>query len=273
MEICSILVNMDPGNADSPSLRYAIRLAQIFDAELIGLAAEEQGVGFYADEHGLAALDVFALERAEVVERLKQAEAAFHSIVPSSIATRWKAFVADPVSCLVEEAGSSDVIVTSPTIGRAPSGREKMDLGELILRAGRPVVDVSRGYRPSVLDTIVIGWKNTREARRAVADAAPFLRRAKTVIVLAVSEGAASDESDGLAALLAWLDRHGVEASGELIGATSGIAQTLAAAAIERRADLVVTGGYGHSRTREWIFGGTTRSLLGTTTVNRLFSH
>jgi nucleotide-binding universal stress UspA family protein len=122
-------------------------------------------------------------------------------------------------------------------------------------------------------DKTMIGWKNTREARRAVADALPFLKQAKEVHAITISEGDADTERQSLADLVAWLSAHGVKADSELIENQDGFIDVLESTARARQADLLVTGGYGHSRMREWLFGGMTRDLLEATDVTRFFSN
>jgi nucleotide-binding universal stress UspA family protein len=126
---------------------------------------------------------------------------------------------------------------------------------------------------PFNCERIVVGWKDTREARRALVDALPFLERAKAVNVITISEGEADAEREKLDQILAWLDAHGVSASSELIESDGGFVDVLESTARASHADLVVAGGYGHSRMRELLFGGMTRNLIAASSINRLFSN
>ena len=112
------------------------------------------------------------------------------------------------------------------------------------------------------LSNVVIAWKDTREARRAVADALPLLHRAKDVTVVEVVEGAADRAAAqaGVNDVAAWLGRHAVTAVGRVIHASDESDQldTL----WKNGADLVVAGAYGHTRFREWVLGGMTHNLL-----------
>ena len=138
---------------------------------------------------------------------------------------------------------------------------------------GRPIIAVGEAVTEFADRKIVVAWKDTREARRAVADALPFLQRAQDVIAITVSEGDRSAEKGSLDDLLAWLDRHDVKARAELLENQEGFVDVLESTARAYQADLVVSGGYGHSRMREWLFGGITRNLLEANTLNRLFSN
>jgi nucleotide-binding universal stress UspA family protein len=124
--------------------------------------------------------------------------------------------------------------------------------------------------------TIAVAWKETAEAARAVTAAMPLLERAKKVIVLSVEEhsglpAASTASAERLATQLA---RHGmnVEAHG-LLAKPHGGAGTLIEKAKELEADLVVSGAYSHSRVREVVFGGFTRSLLGSCELPVLLLH
>ena len=113
------------------------------------------------------------------------------------------------------------------------------------------------------LDHAIVCWKDTREARRAVSDALPLLRAAQRVTVVEI---AAPEESartlSRLDDVLAWLERHGVRASALMPAAAHNGKGVLAAILETQDSDLIVAGAYGHSRVREWAFGGVTRDLL-----------
>jgi nucleotide-binding universal stress UspA family protein len=273
MEIRSILVNVDLDPAKSSSLRYAIDLAKIFDARLIGVAADYPDLALSGMDGGGVAVDMFTLERSEIETQLQTVEAAFKSLVPTTIDSEWHAYVANPVEMLIETARRADLIVTNSLATTAFKISEKVNLGHLVLASGRPVIDVATTTAAAKLDRVMIGWKDTREARRAVADALPILRRTGEVSAVTVSEGDVTRERSSLADLVAWLALHGVAAKSELIVNPEGFVDVLESTALSRDADLVIAGGYGHSRFREWLFGGMTRRLLAANSLNRLFSN
>ncbi len=273
MEVCSIVVNVDLDTANATSLKYAIDLAGKFDAELIGVAAEEPSFVFAGIESGAAAANLYATERTEIEKRLGTAEEQFRSMIPAGLKAQWRAFVASPLRCLIDTARLADVIVTAPTTTSAFQVPMHVDLGELVLATGRPVLNVGEGMTEAKMDKLMIGWKDTREARRAVADALPFLARAKEVVALTVSEGDFTSERRQLDDLISWLSRHGVAARGDVINNKDGFTDVLASTALAEGVDLLVAGGYGHSRMREWLFGGMTRSLLEANGLSRLFSN
>jgi nucleotide-binding universal stress UspA family protein len=148
-----------------------------------------------------------------------------------------------------------------------------VDPGDLVLKLGRPVVFTGSDAEVIQGQKIVVGWKDAREARRAVSDALPFLKNATEVFVAEVEERDYSSEWTSLKDVLHWLELQGVKARGEIVPLAGSTAETIVSAASDMGADLIVTGAYGHSRLREWLFGGATLELLGESTINRLMSN
>ena len=273
MEVRSILVSVDLDPAKSTSLRYAIDLAHSFDAELIGIAADQPNLALAGMDGGAVAADFYDLERSEIEIQLRRAETAFRELVPGSIKSQWHAYVAEPHQVIVEAARLADLIVTGSTATAAFKVSQKVNVGHLVLASGRPVIDVGSSAATAKFDKVLIGWKDTREARRAVVDALPILQRAGEVAAVTVSEGDFAGERRTLDDLVTWLAGHGVTAQSEVISNPEGFVDVLESTALSRQADLVVTGGYGHSRFREWLFGGMTRRLLEANSLNRFLSN
>jgi nucleotide-binding universal stress UspA family protein len=142
----------------------------------------------------------------------------------------------------------------------------------LLLETGRPLlIPAAVPPSPSVADHIAIAWKETPQAGRAVAFAMPFLARATAVTILSVEEDdARRDEACRLVRFLGW---HGISAHSErLTAGPDGAAATLLAAA-KAQSGLLVMGGYGHTRLREWVFGGFTQYTLDQAEVPVLMAH
>ena len=116
---------------------------------------------------------------------------------------------------------------------------------------------------------VAIAWKPTPQTARAVAFALPFLAGAKEVAVMTVEEGGGHDDAKPLIDYLAW---HGIKSAAERLTPEGDAAAALLAAA-SARAGLLVMGGYGHSRLREWVFGGFTRRVLDDASMPVLMAH
>jgi nucleotide-binding universal stress UspA family protein len=153
---------------------------------------------------------------------------------------------------------AADLIVAPRATGEDVVARSILET--VLLESGRPLVIPAASAMPANFERIAIAWKPTPQAARAVAAAMPFLARAKEVVVITVEEQPAEHhEADRLVRNLAW---HGIAATTALLKPEpEGAGATLLAGAAHR-ADLLVMGGYGHSRLREWVFGGFTQHVL-----------
>ena len=122
--------------------------------------------------------------------------------------------------------------------------------------------------------TIILAWKDTREARRALSDSLPYLHTAERVVVLAVANGddaeSAGQEVDDVVTAL---KRRGVKAEAKVRAERHPNGFHVIEEANAAQADLIVAGAYGHSRLGEWIFGGVTADLLSQDTLHLLLSH
>ncbi|MBN9311239.1 universal stress protein [Devosia sp.] len=275
MEIREILVHLDIDQFSPALVDCAVDLAHRFKVALVGhSAAEPATIG--AGYDGAAAVALYYEHEQRAIEgRLEDLERQFRSAVPSDIQVTWRGRTAQPNASAAMTARCADLIVTGSNFGaRNPNPQRSIDTGELLVKAGRPVLIAGMGLERIAADTVIVGWKDSREARRAVVDALPFLKTAKQVTVATIHEGDFADEKTSLDDVLAWMRRHGIEPRGDVQPATAGgAAETLEALAKERGADLIVTGGYGHGRMREWLFGGMTRDLLSDRTVHRFMSN
>lgn len=174
---------------------------------------------------------------------------------------QWVRQIGTEPDWVAEHGRAADLMV----IGRPVDGEgvvpETIEVA--VLDSGRPVLIPAAAPMTALPETIVIAWKATREAAHAVTAALPFVALAKEILILTVAEeeNLSSDEGTQLMQSLRWRG-IAVEAR-RLEPEARSSADTLIAAAAERRA-LLVMGGYGHSRLREWVFGGFTRHVLQT---------
>lgn len=170
---------------------------------------------------------------------------------------------------LTDWGRTADLVVLS----QPAYGDDERPAEELVLGLGRPVLMVPyAGEFPSIGESVAVAWNGTRESARALQSAMPFLLRAKKVFLVGVDlQGRARVSIERLAPNLA---RHGVDVRLERIpSAGLAVGEVLLNVVADCGADLLVMGAYGHSRTRELVFGGATRSLFGHMTSPTLFAH
>ena len=166
---------------------------------------------------------------------------------------------------------TADLVVCSRGV-RGDDAVARTTLEALLLETGRPLLIPSTSVpKVAMADRIAIAWKPMPQAARAVAFAMPFLAHAKEIVVMTVEEEEGRrDEADRLVRCLAW---HGLNAVAQNIKpGVGGAAETLLAAVADR-AGLLVMGGYGHNRLREWVFGGFTQQMLVDAAVPVLMAH
>jgi nucleotide-binding universal stress UspA family protein len=172
----------------------------------------------------------------------------------------WCEEIDQPLSRLMLHARHSDLIVLARPqhVDYMPS----MLIEDLLIGSGRPIVIAPDSAPNGAIDTIVVGWKETPAAARAVTAALPLLERAKKVVLVSVTESntAMPQSLKHLAWQLAW---HGIAAQTRVIdGKTRQAPALLTQAAAELKGDLLVVGGYGHRPLREFVFGGVTQALI-----------
>lgn len=265
MAFATLMVRLELGRSNANLLKIVGDLAQRFHASVIGITACQPIETVYGDSY--LAGPFVAQDRDEIEKEIKAAEAEFRSALCACAGNlEWRAAVTfAPLSEYVaQEARSADLLITGADSGRSLVGGSRyLDTGDLVIRLGRPVLIVPAGANELKLEHAVIGWKETREARRAAVDALPFLRAAKrvTVVEVAGEEDVASARAH-LDDVVSWLKRHDVLAKPLVSAAKRDDAGELDAITRELGADLVVAGAYGHSRMREWVLGGVTRDLL-----------
>ena len=274
MSYSTIMVHLLAGQANDAVLSAATLLARRHKARLVGIAATQPlpmlDSGFYDNSLSVAMM------HGDMAQATAEAEAEFRGAFSSaSDPVEWRSTwtcmaLSDYIS---GEARSADLILTSPSPQTTFNSSVRVNIGELILHAGCPVMVVPNTETVAAFDTIVIAWKDSREARRAVRDAVPLLKLATNITIVEIAETnevvTAQARVDDVAA---WLARHGIMSSTHAAPSAGDDSETLETIFGNEHADLIVAGAYGHSRMREWAFGGVTRSILGGTRC-ALLSH
>lgn len=272
MSYKSILVHFDIDHPMAPLAKAATRLAGRWGARLIGFSAAAVPPPVALPEGVAYDGSLWAVEQSEIEKRFAALRAEFVGIVGGSANAEWRQSVSDPTRTLATTARVADLIVLSAPHGAVTRDIYRtIDTGSLVLQAGRPVLVVAEGAEDVALKKVVIAWKDTREARRAVADAAPILEAADEVVVVSVDREPDQWLRESVADVAAFATAHGAKVKTEVIRSRDDVV-SLAEFIVAARPDVVVSGAYGHSRLREWAFGGVTRSLLGEGSVSRLMA-
>ncbi|MGB8400087.1 universal stress protein [Bradyrhizobium sp.] len=273
MSYAMLMVYVNVDHVSKQLVSVAAGLADKFSAKLIGVSALAIVPPFVAE--GVVIVDnASEFQIAQMKTKLAEAGDNFRSAAGAGRQTEWRSALEIPTDTLITEARCADLVVIERN-RRSIDFYKVPDCGAAILGAGRPVLVVPGAVKSLTADHVVVGWRDTREARRAIWDALPFLHQAKRVTVIEICENdqkeAARHHVDDVVLYLA---RHRVMAEGrvetQLLG--SGADQIIQLAEDEG-ADLLVTGAYGHSRLNEWIFGGITHDLLTSSPICCLMSH
>ena len=275
----TILLHLDRGARTKERLDMAFAMAAAYDAHLIGLyALSSPRIPSYAlAEAGAVIAEAEKRHRAEA---LKAGETVFRAAMARNpgVKAEWRASTHDALGAALVSARYADIVIAGqhPPVKEDDTAVARDFCEELVLAAGRPVLFVPyAGHFESVGKRVLVAWNASRESARAVTDALPILQRADSVQVVAF-EPVQGDEHGDIpgADISLFLARHGVKvtAAQQRSGGVDVGSQVLSRAA-DLDADLIVMGAYGHSRLREIVLGGVTRTLLESMTVPALMSH
>lgn len=190
--------------------------------------------------------------------------------------SEWREVTAQSMTAadrMVEAAQTSDLVIMAQADATVDRADQHHAQEQVVRRSGRPVLHVPDGYRGDQLGkSVIIGWSPTREAARAVHDALPLMADGAKAWIVVVT-GSDDKRYEGATELARALDRHGIDA--EIVQRTARqqeIAPLLEREALERGADLIVTGAFGHSRLYDFVIGAVTLDLMRTAKLPVLFS-
>jgi nucleotide-binding universal stress UspA family protein len=277
MTYATVMVSLALDQSNAARLEAAAELADRFDAAIVGIAASQFSPPLYFTS-GELAQDLIEEGQASIKKRIAELEVEFRQAVKNRTRqVEWRSAIDFPARYLLREARCADVIVTGPDKGALSDPLAQASPKDLVMQAGRPLLVVPDSASWVDLRSVLVAWKDTTEARRAVADALPMLRKARNVTVAEIPE--TKDSRPAAASRLrdvaAWLSRHGVSVS-ELVAdkdSDRDIAGQLDGIAADVGAGLIVAGAYGHSRFRELILGGMTQHLITQPARCVLLSH
>ncbi len=275
MTYSAILVHVQDGPAAQHRLQCARQVADMFSATLIGIGVETVPPMIAGPMSGFVQADWYVAASSGLQEALKAAEVSFWQAAEGlARGGVWKRGMDFPGQVLARASRSADLIVASPTDRASDSVYSDAPAADLVIASGRPVLVAPLGLPSFQADRILVAWKDGREARRALADALPFLKRAQAVQVLELCDKADHvDANTRNGDVVDGLRRHGVKVSGLVMEQDGDAGGQILANAVTFKADLIVAGAYGHSRFGEWAFGGVTRELMAQTDFYVMFSH
>lgn len=276
MTFRTLLVAADDSADSDTRVALACDLAAGLDARLIGVCGVALTLPPLDDPYtgGAMAGEAFTLFRDLAEAEVRSALKRFHGVVgPKQDRIEWRGRLGFPSDVIVHEARAADLVILGRRTSRSPD--HAADPADVLMSVGRPVLIVPpTRERDPVGWPAVIFWKDSREARRTAAAALPLLRHAWEIHIVEVAGEDADAAALRTADVAAWLGRHDLSAQAHVMApGPAGVAQDLIGVAVARGAGLIVSGGYGHARLREWALGGVTRDLLREAPVCVLLSH
>ncbi|MEO5797267.1 MAG: universal stress protein [Rhodoferax sp.] len=264
MAYTSLMVQLEPGHANTAVLQATGELAALFHAHVVGIAVCRPMQMVYGEAYMSG--ELIESEKKQMQADVDAAEIAFRNALQSRAAgLEWRSMVmfAPLTDFVVHEARGVDLLITARGSKDSIDPSRGVYVGDLIMQLGRPIFVVPAVREDVALDRVVVGWTDSREARRAVVDAMPLLQKATHVVVAEiVADADFAPAHTRLNDVVAWLQRHGVAAKPVVALSTGDDAKGLEDIAEDQGAGVIVAGAYGHSRLREWALGGVTHKLL-----------
>lgn len=261
----TLMVYLQAGADNAGVLSIAAGLAEQFDVSVIGVSACQPCNPIY--EEGFAAGDVVAEDRAEINKELDTVAQQFRAALGGGGEhLEWRSTITyGPLADYVaEQARAADlVIIGKPTGGTFFDQTRCVDVGSLVMQAGRPILLVPDGVMSLPLRHVITGWNDSRESRRAICDALPLPRAAGHITVIEMcTAGQKAIAQCEVRDVAAWLKQHDVDAAPMVVEVQGTEIGSLRRELHKHGCDLFVAGAYGHNRLNEWMFGGVTKDIL-----------
>jgi nucleotide-binding universal stress UspA family protein len=273
----TILVHCDAGRGTALRLKIAFDLAQRFDAHVIGLHVRQAFQAPAFTDAGPAMDSLYKTYETVVKADEAIAAAVFREAVGSTgVSSEWRVADGYVDEIVKAEARTADLAIVGQAEPDPLPTATPSDLAEDVAMAGEcPVLIVPFiGVAKPPGTTVMLCWNTSREAKRAASGALPLLEIADKVIVLIIDPktGAGGDEPG--VDVASWLARHGVKVTVQRdTAADSDVGGVILSRAADHDVDLIVMGMYGHSRMRELVLGGASRTLLASMTAPLLVAH
>jgi nucleotide-binding universal stress UspA family protein len=283
MELKDLLIHVDASAESDVRVEIAAELARRHDAHVTGLYVvdlvpyvADVATGAIAGRAGM--IEAVSALRQRATEEPHRVEARFRARLDAAgVAGEWRLAENVVAPTVALHARYADLTMLGQINPDNPPLGTAADLVEHVMfAAGRPVLVIPYIAKPGPIGrNVLVGWNGSREAARALNDAIPFIAGADTVTVLAINprHGIAGDGDVPAADIALHLARHNMRVAADHVVTEIAEGDALLDYAADRGCDLIVAGGYGHSRLREFALGGVTRTLLRSMTVPVLLSH
>ena len=274
--IKDIVVNLGLG-AHDPAGEFAISVADAFKAHVLGVAFSYEPI-IPGSVMGGIPPEFIESQRVESDKKARAAVSRFEQAAKRAGISAETSILSASISGAADKLGRLGRRFDLVVVGQANSDKampdEVVDEG-VLFESGRPVIFVPFIQKAGLkLDRVMVCWDGSRAAARAIADSMPFLRKAKQVEVVIISDKPGKRDEVPGADLGQHLARHGLKVDVKRITSPDiDVPSTMLSYAADSSADMIVMGGYGHSRLREFVLGGATRGLLEAMTVPVLMSH
>ena len=275
----TIVVNCDADPKVSHRLAVATELSQRFGAHVVGLHARPPFEAPMFFDGGMPMDSLFQAYEEAVKADLAKASAAFDKAIKGThLSSEWRVVDGFADTELAVQARYADLLILGQTDPEADVSNTPGDLPEAVaLSTGRPTLVVPHiGAKKATGKNVLLCWNASRESARAAADALPFLKAADKVTVLVIdpkTTGGGHGAEPG-ADVAGWLARHGAKVTVQRdVAADADVGNVILSRTADLDADLIVMGIYGHSRMRELVLGGASRTVLSSMTAPVLMSH
>ncbi|HEX9006692.1 MAG TPA: universal stress protein [Bacteroidota bacterium] len=277
MTYATVMVSLALDQPNEARLAAAGQIAERFDAGMIGIVAAVFSPPLYFTT-GEQAQVLIDQGQESIRQRMSELEAQFREAAKNRAKhVEWRCATDFPARYVLQEARCADIIVSGGRSDALSDPFATITPRDLVMEAGRPLLVVPDSVDWLDLRSMLVAWKDTPEARRAIVASLPMLRKAKDVAVAEIVEAGGSEAAAvrRVRDVVRWLSRHGVAAS-ELVAAQNqdrDATAQLDSMAADVGAGVVVAGAYGHSRFRELVLGGMTQHLITQTARCALLSH
>lgn len=273
MEHRTIAVYVNQSEASKRRVLIACEIASRMNAILMGMSCEYISASAFAD--GAVSNRLLKLECDRVSAVLAEREKTFRSQVGKKNAhVKWRQNNDYPLRSTLDQLRAADLFVIGSDA--ASSLEHRLNPATVLMQAGRPILYIPDQVASAALKNVVVGWKDAREARRALLDAVPYLQMAKNVLLVGICEDtqAKSEVLEAISDVACYLSSRGVGCELKVVSSAKRSAgDEIIAVAKDFQADVIVAGAYGRSQVGEWIFGGVTETLLDKSPIACLLSH